>query len=116
MKKLLSVMLLAAVLIFVGNNQAEAREVYVGSYSDGSSVYLLTESVSKSPGGVSGGNVYNCRVRAGRDYLSYEFWLGRTGSRTVDWAYKNSEGYSGLAYDGSSPVAAAILNYLRNNF
>ena len=114
MKKLLSVMLLAAVLIFVGNNQAEAREVYVGSYSDGSSVYLLTDTVNRKPGGAD--YIYTCRVRAGRDYLSYEFWLGRTGSRTVDWAYKNSEGYSGLAYDGSSPVAAAILNYIRNNF
>ncbi len=111
MKKFFSVMLLAAILIFATNNQAEAREVYVGSYSDGSAVYLLTESVQKRYG-----DVYNCRVRAGRDYLNYEFWLGRTNSRTVDWAYKNSEGYRGLVYDGSSPVAASILNYIRNNF
>ena len=103
MKKFFSVMLLAVAIIFV-SNQAEAREVYVGSYSDGSAVYLLTETVQKSRGGVSGGNVYKCRVRAGRDYLNYEFWLGRTNSGTVDWAYENSEGYRGLAYDGSSPV------------
>ena len=115
MRRFFVTMMLAVALVFIGS-QAEAYEQYVGSYSDGSSVYLLTETVQKRPGGVSGGNVYNCRVRAGRDYLSYEFWLGRTNSRTVDWAYKNSEGYSGLVYDGSSPVAAAILNYIRNNF
>lgn len=41
MKKILSVILLTAVLIIVGgqNNQAEASEVYVGSYSDDSAVY-----------------------------------------------------------------------------
>ena len=113
MKKIFSVMFLAAILIFVGNNQAEAREVYVGSYSDGSSVYLLTDTVNRKPGGAD--YIYTCRVRAGRDYLNYEFWLARYDSRTVDWVYKNSEGYSGKVYDGSSPVAASILNYMRNN-
>ena len=109
MKKIFSVMLLAAVLILVGNNQAEAREVYVGSYSDGSSVYLITESVRYRAAGRAG--AYDCRVRAGRDYLNYKFWAEDKG-----WVYENSEGYSGSVYSGSSPVAAAILNYLRNNY
>lgn len=104
MKKILSVMLLAAVLIIVGgqNNQAEAREVYMGSYSDGTSVYLLTETVAYLGRGI------DCTVRAGRDYLKYSFSLSGD--------YSNSEGYRGNIYDGSSPVARNIFTYIRNNF
>ena len=100
-------MLLAFAIIFV-SNQAEAREFYVGSYSDGSAVYLITESVRYHSAGRAG--AWECSVRAGRDYLNYQFWVEDTG-----WQYSNSEGYHGFVYDGSSPVAAAILNYLRSN-
>ena len=111
MKKVFSLMILAAVLILVGNNQAEAGEVYVGNYSDGTRVYLLTDTVQKKSWLRSSG--YECTVRAGRDYLNYTFWKDY---RVSYWDYENSEGYKGQVYDGSSPVAAAILNYLRNNF
>ena len=106
LKKFLSVMFLTAILIFVGNNQAEAREVYVGNYSDGSAVYLLTETIRSN--GRQGVQDYTCKVRAGRDYLFYHFWYGNRG-----WEYDNNEGYHGYVYNGSSPVAAAILNYIR---
>ena len=103
-------MVLAVALIFVGSqsNQAEASEVYVGSYSDGTSVYLLTESVyinSRSP--------YNftCRVRAGYDYLHYSFYP-YNGSPY----YRNSEGYEGYVNGGQSPVAASIYRYVVNNW
>ena len=128
MKKFFVTMMLAVALVFVGS-QAEAREVYVGSYtekvkltveynkvphyevyvgsySDGTAVYLLTDSIRSN--GRQGVQDYTCRVRAGRDYLDYHFWYGNV------WEYSNSEGYSGRVYDGSSPVAAAILNYIRN--
>ncbi|MBR1859047.1 MAG: hypothetical protein IJ797_06095 [Selenomonadaceae bacterium] len=98
--------LLTALIIIGGNNQAEAREVYVGSYSDGTAVYLLTDSIRSN--GRQGVQDYTCRVRAGRDYLFYHFYYGNDG-----WVYNNNEGYSGRVYDGSSPVAAAILNYIR---
>lgn len=108
MKKFLSTMFLAVALVFVGS-QAEAREVYVGTYSDGATVYLLTETIqSKS---FRSGTGWACTVRAGRDYLDYSFYLD--GQQRY-WLYENSEGYSGKVYDGSSPVAAAILNYIRN--
>ncbi|MBR1397348.1 MAG: hypothetical protein IJ563_07435 [Selenomonadaceae bacterium] len=97
--------LLTALIIIGGNNQAEAREVYVGSYSDGTAVYLLTDSIRSN--GRQGVQDYTCRVRAGRDYLFYHFWYGNS------WEYSNNEGYSGRVYNGSSPVAAAILNYIR---
>ena len=107
MRKVFFAMLLAVTLILIGtqNNQAEASEVYVGSYSDGTAVYLLTDSIRSN--GRQGIQDYTCRVRAGRDYLFYNFWYGNS------WEYSNSEGYSGYVYDGSSPVAAAILNYIR---
>ena len=108
MKKVFSVMLLAVALIFISgqNNQAEASEVYVGTYSDGTAVYLLTETIR----GHSWRDLFYCRVRAGYDYLDYEF-RHNAGNPT----YRNSEGYSGYCYDGSSPVAATIYNYILNH-
>ena len=101
LKKICAVIFLSVAIIFVtGQNQVEAREVYVGSYSDGTAVYLLTESIAHGARGV------NCTVRAGRDYLTY--WLGWYNSKPY---YRNNEGYEGYVFDGRSPVAAAIWNY-----
>ena len=108
-KKFFAVMLLAVTLMLIGNNQSEAREVYVGSYSDGSSVYLLTESVQKRVWARSVG--FTCTVRAGRDYLDYTFW----GNDTQGYQYENSEGYEGRVYNGTSPVADEIFAYVRRN-
>ena len=96
------------ILVSIQNNQAEASEVYVGNYSDGTSVYLLTESVnirSRSP--------YNftCIVRAGYDYLNYSFFP-LNGSPY----YKNSEGYEGYVNGGNSPVASNIYRYVVNRW
>ncbi|MBR1647895.1 MAG: hypothetical protein IJ685_14155 [Selenomonadaceae bacterium] len=108
MKKFLSVMILAAAIIFVGqNNHAAAAEVYVGTYSDGDAVYLLTETIYHPLR-----RSYKCTVRAGRSYIDYRFLCN--DDHTV-WSYTNSEGYRGSVYDGSSPVASNILNYMRNN-
>ena len=108
MKKFFVTMFLAVALVFVGS-QAEAREFYVGTYSDGTDVYILTETVQNKS--FRSGNGWACTVRAGRDYLNYSFYLdGQQRYRL----YENSEGYHGKVYDGSSPVAAAILDYMRN--
>ena len=107
-KKFFAAMFLATMILIVGQSQSEAREVYVGSYSDGSSVYLLTESVSirsYSP------FRFNCRVRAGYDYLNYSFYP-YNGSPY----YRNNEGYSGYVFGGSSPVAAGIYRFVRDNY
>ena len=108
-KKFSLMMVLAVALIFAGqSSQAEAGEVYMGSYSDGSSVYLLTHTVyirSRSP------YSFNCTVRAGRDYLDYSFYA-YNGSPY----YRNNEGYSGYVYGGQSPVAASIYRYVVNNW
>ena len=106
-KKLFAAMILAFALVVAGQNTVEAAEVYVGSYSDGTAVYLLTHTIKER--NYSDSVHYWCTVRAGGDYLDYEFWV--SGAR--GWQYKNSEGYHGYVYDGSSPVAANICDYLR---
>ena len=107
-KKILAVMVLACALMIAGGAKADAAEVYMGNYSDGSPVYLLTNTVrirSYSP--------YNftCRVRAGYDYLNYSFYP--SGGSPY---YRNSEGYSGYVFGGASPVAANIYRYVTSNY
>ena len=101
-KKFFAAMVFAAAIVIAGQVSVEASEVYVGSYSDGTAVYLLTETF------IHGNRGFDCTVRAGRDYLKYNFHL-----RNSSWYYINSEGYEGWVYDGSSPVAAAICDYCR---
>ena len=47
MKKFFSVMLLALAIIFVGNNSASAKDVYIES-SSGRDIYVVAESIDKS--------------------------------------------------------------------
>ncbi|MBR1647238.1 MAG: hypothetical protein IJ685_10750 [Selenomonadaceae bacterium] len=108
MKKFFAAMILAFALVVAGQTNVEAGEVYVGNYSDGSAVYLLTHTVSiqsYSP------YRFTCRVRAGYDYLNYSFYP-YNGSPY----YRNSEGYSGYVNGGASPVASSIYRYVVNNF
>lgn len=105
-KKILVAMILA--FTFVIACKAEATEVYVGAYSDGTPVYLLTHKISilsHSP------YRFACIVRADGDYLNYSFYP-YNGSPY----YRNSDGYSGYVFGGSSPVAASIYRYVTNNY
>ena len=113
-KKLLSVFMLAALLVICGgqNGKAEAyNPVYVGSYSDGSGVWLMPDTVyisSRSP------YSFTCTVHVGSvrgDALNYSFYP-YNGSPY----YRNSEGYSGYVHGGQSPVAANIYRYVVNNW
>ena len=109
LKKFFATILLAATLVIVSQaSTVEAAEVYVGNYSDGTAVYLLTNTVY-----INSRNPYNftCRVRAGRDYLDYRFYP-YNGSPY----YRNSEGYEGYVNGGQSPVASDIYRYVVNNF
>ena len=114
MKKFLSAMILVAAIVFVvaPNNSAEARDVYIGSYSDGDAVYLMTETVQKLR---VGGGGYTCTVKVGSGsrltYIDYVIAFSHP-----DWGYRNSEGYRGNCYDGSSPIAAKLCDYLQRNF
>ncbi|MBR1397833.1 MAG: hypothetical protein IJ563_09920 [Selenomonadaceae bacterium] len=78
MKKLFLTMMLTVALIVVGaqTNKAEAYELYVGTYTDGYDVYLLTETVNGE-----NARFFKCTVRAkkGNDiaYIDYNFAYGR---------------------------------------
>ena len=78
-------------------NSSNSNEVYVGSYSDGTPVYYLINSLSGDPSHAF------CTVRAGSDRLDYHFYY-----KNGTLYYKNSEGYEGAVYGGNSPVAANI--------
>lgn len=108
-KKISCMLVLAvAVMFLAAPTQAAAEEVYVGNYNDGSNVYLLTHTiVIKRVRPYS----FNCRVRAGYDYLDYYFFT-RNGSPY----YRNSEGYEGFANPEQSPVAWNIYRYIVNHW
>jgi hypothetical protein len=105
-KRILTAICLAFSLAFVAvpPQQAMARAYYIGQYSDGTDVYLLTNTVnmlSYSP------YVFTCYVEYETTTLFYEFFT--KGGRPY---YRNAEGYEGFVYDGNSPVAASIYNYV----
>ena len=111
LKKISALIVLFTAIVFSTTNiqTVEAAEIYVGSYSDGSDVYLITESInieSRSP------YAFNCTVRAGKyDYLRYEFFPYNRSPY-----YRNSEGYEGYVFEGASPVARRIYNYVKENY
>lgn len=108
-RKIFLMAILTLSLIAVSSqSKVEAAEVYVGNYSDGTAVYLITQSVniqSYRP------YTFTCAVRVGYDYLKYAFFP-RNGSPY----YRNSEGYEGYVNDGASPVASSIYRYVVNHW
>lgn len=108
-KKIFVAMMLAFALVVAGgHSKVDAAEYYVGNYSDGTAVYLLTHTI-----GIQSYNPYRfaCTVRAGRDYLYYSFFP-HNGSP----CYRNNEGYSGFVFGGQSPVAENIYRYVTSHY
>lgn len=87
---------------------SNSGNVYVGSYSDGTGVYLLPSSVY-----VTNRSPYNfsCTVKAGGSSLNYVFY-----SANGTPYYRNNEGYEGQVFGGQSPVAASIYRYVISNY
>ena len=107
MKKLFSVMLIAIAIIFVGNTQAEARDVYVGtSNTTGWACYVDTDSIYWQ-------NYYQCSAtlkmvkNSGRvQNLYYDFMIMQ------HWTdFKNSQGYSGEV-NSSVPIEKAMWDFI----
>ena len=87
---------------------ASAESYYMGTYSDGSDAYLLSETVSifdYAP------LRFKCTVFYGDTYIYYRFFQ-RNGSPY----YRNSEGYEAYVFGGESPVAANIYRFVSNNW
>ena len=62
-KKLFAAIVLTFALVVAGQSKVDAADYYVGTYSDGTAVYLLTHTViveSRSP------YRFTCTIRAGR--------------------------------------------------
>ena len=114
-KKILSVMLLAAVLIFVGGQEkVSAYDVYCGTFRDGNKAYLMTETIRYGETNYDGW--LTCRVKAVKNnsvtaYIDYSFDISEGG--TV--GFSNSQGFSGrfggmYSRHGSPyPVASEIF-------
>lgn len=98
----------ALLLTGTADNNVEARPVYMGTYSDGTDAYLLTESVyirSRRP------YTFDCTVMYAGVYLYYSFYP-LNGSPY----YRNSEGYEGYVFGGQSPVASHIYSFVVDNW
>lgn len=110
-KRIFLALAVVAALMFTGTadtNVAQARPVYVGTYSDGTDAYLLTESVyikSHSP------YTFDCTIIYSGVSLYYSFYPVN-GSPY----YRNSEGYEGYVFGGQSPVASNIYRFVINNY
>ena len=111
MKKIFSVMLLAAVLIFVGNNSASAKDVYVGtSNTTGRECYVMTETIGFFEGDA------NCTIKMVRrsdgnvQYLDYEFWIDKTDFRTI--RFSTSQGFRGIVTAYSTPIEYNVYDYI----
>ena len=104
LKKFFAVMLLAAAIIFVGNNSANAQDVYVGtSNTTGRDCYLMTETINSYMAGRRGLNTEATLKMVRRSdgnvqYLYYKFYeLG-----TVH--FTNSQGYEGFIDEYKTPI------------
>lgn len=109
-KRFLMAFAVVAAMMFtvVPDGCAEAESVYMGTYSDGTNAYLLTESVylkSRNP------YTFDCTIVYSGVSLYYSFYP-LNGSPY----YRNSEGYQGYVFGGQSPVASNIYRYVVNHW
>lgn len=109
-KKILSSLLLVFALVLVGapSPSAEASDYYIGTYGDGTNAFLVTQSISISS---YRPYTFTCTVKYAGNYLYYSFFPSNGNPY-----YRNSEGYEGYVFGGSSPVAANIYRFVVNNY
>ena len=102
-KKFFSVMILAAIIFFCGqNNFAQAKDIYVGTYNSGYEAYLMTETIRTNDS-----EMY-CKIKAvyGGDiiFVNYKFSFGR------GIYYENSQGFSGKCDEYKTPIEWKIVD------
>lgn len=107
MKKIFSVIIFAAVLIFLGGeNFAEARDVYVGtSNTTGRDCYIITDSIKIYDRSSRHFYVQIKMVKSSYDvdYLSYDFRNN---------FFRNDQGFSGTADYHATPIEWQIWKYV----
>lgn len=94
MKKFLSIMILAAILIFSRNNFASAQDVYVGTSSaTGWDCYIMTETIQIFNGGIKKAKLKMVTQSKNVKYLDYRFeW----DANIIGYHFSNSSGYRGI--------------------
>ncbi len=104
MKKILSTLILSAILIFAVQEEVLASDIYCGNFSDGTEAYLLTETVEQnryqeSQHGIWITDIY-CTVKYLKNrsvtYVDYKFSCSEVGVPH----YTNSQGNSGNRFSG----------------
>ena len=118
MKKLFVTAALVFGILIAQVSQANAQDVYVGTYSSGYKVYLMTETIRIESRQYMD---YSCRVKAirGNDviYVDYTFWEDR--QRSVVEHYRDSSGNTGmftLSDANGHPVPYNIDNYIGDHY
>lgn len=106
-KMFLAFALAAALIAAAPMALASAQSYYMGTYSDGTDAYLLSETVRIFNYSLLR---FNCTVFYGNSYLYYSFFQ-KNGSPY----YRNSEGYEAYVFGGESPVASNIYRFVLNN-
>lgn len=114
MKKLLSVVLLAIAIIFVGGQEKVfAYDIYCGTYSDGSEAYLVTETIQFSE--TEWYDHITCRVKAIKNgtlisRIDYFFTLTEGGEISFNTSDGQSGIFGGARRTNSYPIASEIFH------
>lgn len=117
MQKFLAIAIFAVGIFAAQISTAQASDVYVGTYSSGYQVDLMTETVRLQSRDRMD---YTCRVKAVRGgdviYVDYTFWEDRQSPYEF---YRDSSGNTGKFTFGSAnghPVPHAIDSYISEHF
>ena len=113
MKKIFSVLILSAILIFAVQEKVFAYDVYCGTYSDGSGAYLMTETIQHSE--TQWYEHITCRVKAIKNgvlvsRIDYFFTLSDGGGITFKTSDGESGVFGGARRSNQYPIATEIFN------
>ena len=114
-KKIFLMMFFAAIIIFTGNNQVAAQDVYVGtSNTTGRDCYIMTETINsymKGRRGITTDVTLKMVRRSDNNvqYLYYQFY--EDGNSNPH--FKNSQGYEGVIYENSTPIEWKMYEVIR---
>ena len=113
MKKIFSMIILLAVLIFAGQEKVLAYDVYCGTYSDGSDAYLMTETIQHSE--TQWYEHITCRVKAMKNgslisRIDYFFTLSDGGGISFNTSDGQSGVFGGARHSNPYPIATEIFN------
>lgn len=101
-----------AVVIFCGNNFAQAQDVYIGtSNATGWDCYMMTETMNDINSNRFEVTIKMVTKSRSVKYLSYTFWRDSYNS---DWYFSNSQGYSGRV-SAETPIEWNIVRAFRGS-